>query len=148
MGLIHIDPFASLDGVVQAPGDPEEDPADDFAFGGWQAPLIDDVVGQHIDAGLAGMDALLLGRRTCDIFASYWPQLDGRIAQLFNRIPKCVASRKSLNPEWAGTSQLGRDLVSSVQPLREKHQSFHVIGSLDLVQTLFADRLFDQLNLW
>ncbi|MET3366949.1 UNVERIFIED_CONTAM: dihydrofolate reductase [Jeotgalibacillus campisalis] len=64
----------------------------------------------QIDSGMEGMDALLLGRRTCDIFASYWPYQGGGIAQLFNRIPKYVASRQSLNPEWEGTSQLGPDV--------------------------------------
>ncbi|SDW04412.1 hypothetical protein SAMN04487912_101242 [Arthrobacter sp. cf158] len=89
----------------------EEKPADDFGFGGWQALLIDEIVGQQIYAGMEGLGALLLGRRTHDIFASYWPQQAGRIAQLFNRIPNYVASRQSLNPEWAGTSQLGPDLA-------------------------------------
>jgi len=81
MGLIHIDLFTTLDGVAQAPGGPEEDPADDFAFGGWQAPLIDKVVGDQIDSGMEGMDALLLGRRTYDIFAAYWPHQGGEIAE-------------------------------------------------------------------
>ena len=78
MGLIHIDLFTTLDGVAQAPGGPEEDTDGGFAFGGWQAPLIDEVVGEQVDAGMAGMDALLLGRRTYDIFAAYWPHADGR----------------------------------------------------------------------
>ncbi|MEC3853413.1 dihydrofolate reductase family protein [Paenarthrobacter ureafaciens] len=148
MGLIHIDLFTTLDGVAQAPGGPEEDPKGGFEFGGWQAPLFDDVVGEQIDSGMEGMDALLLGRRTYDIFASYWPHQDGGIAQLFNHIPKYVASRQSLNPEWEGTSQLGPDVVASLRELRNKHENIHVIGSLDFVQTLFAERLFDQLNLW
>ena len=76
MGLIHIDLFTTLDGVAQAPGGPDEDPADGFAFGGWQAPLIDEVVGEQVVSGMAGMDALLLGRRTYDIFAAYWPHAD------------------------------------------------------------------------
>lgn len=148
MGLIHIDLFTTLDGVAQAPGGPEEDPTDNFAFGGWQAPLIDEVVGDQIDAGMEGMDALLLGRRTYDIFASYWPHQDGGIAQLFNRISKYVASRHQLTLEWAGSSQLGHDVVSSLRQLRDQHENIHVIGSLDFVQTLFAERLFDRLNLW
>jgi len=148
MGPIHIDLFTTLDGVAQAPGGPEEDPTDEFAFGGWQAPLIDEVVGDQIDSGMEGMDALLLGRRTYDIFASYWPHQGGGIAELFNRIPKYVASRQDMTLEWAGSSQLGPDTVAELRALREKHQNIHVIGSLDFVQTLFAERLFDQLNLW
>ncbi|WP_422758230.1 dihydrofolate reductase family protein [Paenarthrobacter sp. C1] len=148
MGLIHIDLFTTLDGVAQAPGGPEEDTANDFAFGGWQAPLIDEVVGEQIDSGMAGMDALLLGRRTYDIFSSYWPNQRGKIAELFNRIPKYVASRQSPHLEWGGSTLLGPDTVAELRELREKHQNVHVIGSLDFVQTLFAERMFDQLNLW
>ncbi|MFS2087182.1 dihydrofolate reductase family protein [Paenarthrobacter nicotinovorans] len=148
MGLIHIDLFTTLDGVAQAPGGPEEDNANGFAFGGWQAPLIDEVVGEQIDSGMAGMDALLLGRRTYDIFASYWPHQNGKIAGLFNRIPKYVASRQSPELAWEGSTLLGPDTVAELRELREKHQNVHVIGSLDFVQTLFAERMFDQLNLW
>ncbi|MFE4082271.1 dihydrofolate reductase family protein [Paenarthrobacter sp. YIM B13468] len=148
MGLIHIDLFTTLDGVAQAPGGPEEDPEGGFEFGGWQAPLFDDAVGEQVESGMVGMDALLLGRRTYDIFASYWPHQDNGIAQLFNRIPKYVTSRQSLNLEWGGSSQLGPDVVASLRELRNKHENIHVIGSLDFVQTLFAERLFNQLNLW
>jgi dihydrofolate reductase len=148
MGRIHIDLFTTLDGVAQAPGGPEEDPTDDFAFGGWQAPLIDEVVGEQIDSGMEGMDALLLGRRTYDIFAAYWPHQNGGIADLFNRLPKYVASRQSRQLEWEGSTLLGADTGAGLRELREKHQNIHVIGSLDFVQTLFAERLFDQLNLW
>ena len=152
MGLIHIDLFTTLDGVAQAPGGPEEDPDGGFAFGGWQAPLIDHLDGEQIDAGMQGMDALLLGRRTYDIFAGYWPhQEDGNaahIAKLFNRIPKYVASRQDLALDWAGSSLLGTDVAAAVRELRNRHEHVHVIGSLDFVQTLFAERLFDRLTLW
>ncbi|MET0930239.1 MAG: deaminase, partial [Aeromicrobium sp.] len=77
MGQIHIDLFTTLDLVGQAPGGPDEDP-EGFPFGGWQAPLMDEEVGSDVGERLAGMDALLLGRRTYDIFAAYWPdQEDG-----------------------------------------------------------------------
>lgn len=148
MGLIHIDLFTTLDGVAQAPGGPEEDSEGGFAFGGWQAPLIDEVVGEQIDSGMAGMDALLLGRRTYDIFASYWPHANGDIARLFNRLPKYVASRQTPTLEWAGSTLLGPDVPAAVRELRERHENIHVIGSLDFVQTLFAEKLFDRLTLW
>jgi dihydrofolate reductase len=148
MGLIHIDLFTTLDGVAQAPGGPEEDAEGGFAFGGWQAPLIDEVVGEQIDAGMAGMDALLLGRRTYDIFASYWPHAEGSIARLFNRLPKYVASRQAPTLEWANSTLLGPDVAAAVRELRERHENIHVIGSLDFVQTLFAEKLFDRLTLW
>lgn len=152
MGLLHIDLFTTLDGVAQAPGAPEEDTAGGFAFGGWQAPLFDDTVGEQVGAGMAGMDALLLGRRTYDIFAAYWPQqeggVDSDIARLFNRLPKYVASRGTPALDWAGSTRLGSDLASAVREVRERHENIHVIGSLNLVQTLLAERLFDRLTLW
>lgn len=152
MGLIHIDMFTTLDGVAQAPGGPEEDADDGFVFGGWQAPLIDEVTGSQIASGMEGMDALLLGRRTYDIFAGYWPNQEDSassdIARLFNRIPKYVASRQLRTLDWAGSTLLGPDVVASVRELRDRHEHIHVIGSIDFVQTLFAERLFDRLTLW
>lgn len=148
MGLIHIDLFTTLDGVAQAPGGPDEDPENRFAFGGWQAPLFDELVGEQVVSGMAGMDALLLGRRTYDIFAGYWPHADGTIARLFNRLPKYVASRGTPTLDWADSTLLGPDAVAAVRELRDRHAHIHVIGSLDFVQTLFAERLFDRLTLW
>src|SRR4051812_35936284 len=105
MGLIHIDLFTTLDGVAQAPGGPEEDPDGGFEFGGWQAPLTDEIDGAQVNAGMQGMDALLLGRRTYDIWADYWPYQEAggaaHIAKLFNRIPKYVASRGEPQLDWA-----------------------------------------------
>ncbi|WKK72692.1 dihydrofolate reductase family protein [Rathayibacter oskolensis] len=148
MGLIHIDLFSTVDGVAQAPGAPEEDPSGGFAFGGWQAPLVDETVGAQVLDGMAGMDALLLGRRTFDLFSSYWPRQSGPIAELFDRIPKYVASRGTASLAWSGSAQLGADLAAAVAELRERHRRIHVIGSLDLVQTLLHEQLFDRLTLW
>jgi dihydrofolate reductase len=152
MGLIHIDLFTTLDGVAQAPGGPEEDPEGGFAFGGWQAPLMDELDGEQVWVGMHGLDALLLGRRTYDIFAGYWPHqeqgLDGGIAELFNRVPKYVASRGEPALDWENSTLLDADLASSVPALRDRHEHVHVIGSLDLVQTLVAERVFDRLSLW
>ncbi|MET4639005.1 dihydrofolate reductase family protein [Mycetocola sp. 2940] len=151
-GRIHIDHFTTLDGVAQAPGGPEEDSEGGFAFGGWQAPLIDDTVGAQVDEGIQTMDALLLGRRTYDIFASYWPyQLDGpeaEIARKFDAIPKYVASRGTPDLAWRDSHLLGSDLVAEVSALRERHQEIHVIGSIEFSRALVVDGLFDQLNLW
>lgn len=148
MGTIHIDLFSTLDGVAQAPGGPEEDLEGGFEFGGWQAPLFDELDGEQVAEGMREMDALLLGRRTYDIFAAYWPHQGGDIAELFNRLPKYVASRGTPDLEWAGTSQLGPNLAASIGELRDRHSQVHVIGSLDLVQTLLGEQLFDRLNLW
>jgi dihydrofolate reductase len=151
-GRIHIDLFTTLDGVSQAPGGPDEDTDGGFAFGGWQAPLIDETDGAQVDAGIQAMDALMLGRRTYDIFASYWPhQLDGpeaSIARKFDAIPKYVASRGRPELSWRDSHQLGGDLAAEVSTLRERHQEIHVIGSINFARTLVAEGLFDQLNLW
>lgn len=148
MGRIHIDLFTTLDGVAQAPGGPEEDPEGGFRYGGWQAPLIDEVSGQQIRTNLADLDALLLGRKTYDIFAAYWPHQQGEIADPFNRVPKYVASRSTPELDWEGSELLGPDLAAAVRELRERHDHVHVIGSIDLVQTLLAEQLFDVLTLW
>ena len=152
MGLIHIDLFTTLDGVAQAPGGPDEDTEGGFAFGGWQAPLSDALVGGQVVAGMEGLDALLLGRRTYDIFAGFWPGqdegVDGGIARLFNAVPKYVASRGAPTLDWAHSSVLGPDIAAAVADLRERHADVHVIGSVDFVQTLIAEGLFDRLKLW
>ncbi len=151
-GRIVIDLFSTLDGVVQAPGGPDEDRSDGFRFGGWQAPLVDEVVGAQISEGMTGLDALLLGRRTYDIFADYWPQYDGAesgsIARLFNRVPKYVASRGHPALMWRGSRLLGDDLLTEIDALRDAHREVHVVGSVDFAQTLFAAGLFDELKLW
>ncbi|WP_435128630.1 dihydrofolate reductase family protein [Actinacidiphila sp. bgisy144] len=151
MGLIQIELFATLDLVGQAPGGPDEDP-EGFPYGGWQAPLVDETTGAQITAAYEGTDALLLGRRTYDIFAAYWPHQqggeDGWIAELFNRVPKYVASRGRPDLSWAGSTQLGPDLAEAVREVRERHEQVRVVGSLDLVQTLLREQLFDRLDLW
>jgi dihydrofolate reductase len=96
--------------------------------------------------------ALLLGRRTYDIFAAYWPHQEGgeddAIATLFNGVPKYVASRGNPDLSWAGSTQLGSDLASAVREIRDRHEHVKVVGSLNLVQTLLREKLFDRLDLW
>lgn len=121
MGLIHIELFTTLDLVGQSPGGADEDPVG-FAFGGWQAPMVDEVTGAQIGAAYEGTDALLLGQRTYDIFAAYWPHQEGgednEIAALFNRVPKYVASRGRPDLSWAGsTHQLFDRLDLWVHPI-------------------------------
>jgi dihydrofolate reductase len=151
-GRITIDLFVTLDGVAQAPGGPEEDTSGGFPWGGWQAPFEDPVIGQRIGDGIRNLDALLLGRRTYDIFAGYWPQHTdgdiGFIGQKFDDVPKYVASRSQPELDWKGSSLLGPDLRAEVDRLRSQHQDIHVIGSVDLVQTLLAEQLYDELVLW
>jgi dihydrofolate reductase len=151
MGLIHIELFTTLDLVGQAPGGPDEDP-EGFPFGGWQAPLIDEVATAQFGAAYEGTDALLLGRRTYDIFSAYWPHQEGgqdnEIAELFNSVPKYVASRGRPDLSWAGSTQLDPDLGAAVREIRDRHEHVKVVGSLNLVQTLLREKLFDRIDLW
>lgn len=147
MGQIDIELFATLDLVGQAPGGPDEDPQG-FPFGGWQAPLIDEVSGAQVDTAYQGTDALLLGRRTYDIFAAHWPHQDDEFGRLFNSIPKYVASRGTPELSWEGSTQLDEDLPTAVREIRDRHQQVKVVGSLNLVQTLLREKLFDRLDLW
>jgi len=152
-GRIVIDLFATLDGVAQGPGGVGEDTSGGFTFSGWQAGYPSSGVGSQVTEGMQQLDALLLGRRTYDIFAAYWPQHtdgpSGEIGQLFDRVPKYVATRDADRAlDWQGSSRVGADLASEIADLRARHREVHVIGSIDFVHTLLAEGLFDQLNLW
>lgn len=147
MGIIAVDLFITLDGVYQAPGAPDEDREGGFEFGGWQAPYFDDESGESIGAGIDRLQALLLGRKTYDIFAAFWPNADDPIAEKFNTVPKFVASHTLTDPSWAGTTVV-TDVATEVRDLRDRFDEIHVIGSGDLVQTLLEEHLVDRLNLW
>ena len=144
--------FVTLDGVMQAPGGPDEDPSGGFRFGGWLAGLKDEGIDESLGETFSQPYDLLLGRRTYDIFAAYWPHQEGGednyIATLFNGVPKYVASRGSPDLSWAGSTQLGPDLAAAVREIRDRHEHIKVVGSLDLVQTLLREKLFDRLDLW
>ncbi|SEG29372.1 Dihydrofolate reductase [Actinacidiphila yanglinensis] len=151
MGELTVTEFMTVDGVAQAPGGPEEDPTEDFAHGGWQAPLWDEEAGGLVFEQAKGMDALLLGRRTYDIFAGYWPTAPAEMdfTRLLNRVPKYVATRTLADPlDWAGSHVLDGTLAGAVAGLKERYGRVHVIGSLNLLQSLLAERLVDRLNLW
>jgi dihydrofolate reductase len=147
MGIIAVDLFITLDGVYQAPGAPDEDREGGFEFGGWQGAYFDDESGESIGAGIDRLQALLLGRKTYDIFAAFWPNADDPIAEKFNAVPKFVASHTLTDPSWAGTTVL-TDVAAEVRGLRDRFDEIHVIGSGDLVQTLLKEHLVDRLNLW
>ena len=151
MGKLIVTEFVTLDGVAQAPGGPDEDRDDGFAHGGWQAPLLDQEAGSVIFEQARSMDALLLGRKTYEIFANYWPTAPEEIpfTSLLNGVPKYVASRTLAGPlDWRGSTVVGESIAEGVTALKERHDEVHVIGSLDLVQSLLRFRLVDRLNLW
>ena len=147
MGIISADLLITLDGVFQAPGGPDEDHEGGFELGGWQGAYFDDESGEVIGAGIDRLDALLLGRKTYDIFAGYWPNQSDPIAQKFNAIPKFVVSRTLTDPSWEGTTVL-TDVATDVRGLKDRFNDIHVIGSGELVRSLVAEDVLDRLNLY
>lgn len=143
--------FVSMDGVMQAPGGPEEDPTGGFKYGGWVAPIadVDAVFGEEIGKLFGQPYDLLLGRRTYDIFAAHWPYAedgpDAEIAKQFNRITKYVATRSSDPLTWKGSVALP-DAARDVAKLKQEDGPALVTqGSSDLIQTLLAHDLIDEL---
>ncbi len=151
MGKLIVTEFVTLDGVAQAPGGPDEDRDGDFTHGGWQAPLVDHESARVVFEQARSMDALLLGRRTYEIFANYWPAAPEEIpfTGLLNGVPKYVVSRTFAGPlAWKGSTLVAEDLVDGVTSIKERHDEVHVIGSLNLVQSLLRFGLVDRFNLW
>lgn len=143
--------FASLDGIVQAPGGPEEDPTGGFASGGWTFGYWD----ESADLSAAGFDArgreLLLGRRTYEIFEAYWPYqpADDPIARSLNATRKHVASRTLTELRWNNATLLHDDVVVAVGALKaQPGPDLQLIGSGNLIQTLQAASLIDEYNVW
>ncbi|MEU1234554.1 dihydrofolate reductase family protein [Micromonospora aurantiaca] len=151
MGKLIVTEFLTLDGVAQAPGEPDEDREGGFSHGGWQMPLLDEKSGAVMFQQASSMDALLPGRKTYDIFAGYWPKAPADIpfTGLLNGVPKYVASRTLAEPlTWTNSSLVKGDLAERVTEMNGRHGEVHVIGSLDLVQSLLRLGLVDRLNLW
>ena len=151
MGTLIVTEFMTLDGVAQAPGGPDEDREGGFTYGGWMAPVSDPTSGSAVFDKASSMDALLLGRKTYENFASYWPSIPEEVpfSRLLNAVPKYVASRTLAGPlSWRGATLLTGDLAEAVATLTERHDEVHVIGSLDFVQSLLRLELVDRLHLW
>lgn len=152
--------FVSLDGVMQAPGGPEEDPSGGFEHGGWVAPLFDDAVGATIDEVFSAPFDLLLGRKTYDIFAAHWPFIptdpaasgfdegNAQIARSFNGVTKYVATHRPDSLRWQNSQGLGDDVVAKLRDLkREDGPPLVTQGSSELIQTLLAHDLIDEIRL-
>jgi dihydrofolate reductase len=153
MRTISVGAFVSLDGVMQAPGGPTEDPTGGFKYGGWVTPYFDEVFGEEVDRVLHENCDLLLGRKTYEIFAAYWPYYDdtapdGGVARLFKRIRKYVVSRSgNVDTSWQGSVLLRS--IDEVKRLREDDGPDLVTqGSTELVHALLANDLVDRLSIF
>ena len=147
-----VEQFLSLDGVAQAPGASEEDTSDGFRHGGWHMQFMDEPAQQRVLQGIVDAGGFLLGRRTYEIFAGYWPHASGEeqvIAEPLNTKPKYVASTTLSEPlDWQNSTVLGGDLEKAVTELKQQDGGhLHVSGSTRLVQWLFERGLVDEFRL-
>jgi dihydrofolate reductase len=155
---VTLQTFLSLDGVMQAPGGPDEDTSSGFPHGGWTFPYADEQFGEVVADWFRAGEGYLLGRRTYDIFASYWPNVpdpeEPPVAQMLNSLPKYVASRTpELRLEWRNSAQLGADVVAEVATLKQREPQrpggeLQIHGSGDFAQTLHGAGLIDEYRLF
>jgi dihydrofolate reductase len=153
MRKIIVGAMVSIDGVMQAPGARLEDPTKGFKFGGWVMPYFDQEFGEELDGLFKEKFDLLLGRKTYEIFAAYWPYYDenapdGGIAKLFNEINKYAVSRSGeVDTSWAG-SVLLRDLADVMRLKQEDGPNLLTQGSTELVHALLANDLVDAMSIF
>ncbi len=140
----------SLDGVMQSPGGPEEDPRNGFTLGGWAMSFGDRTLAKVIDETIAGEFDMLLGRRTYEIFAAFWPNHgDNPIGKAFNKATKYVATHSLDRLDWKKSVRIGGDVVQEVRRLKASEgPAFHLWGSGELLQTLIAAELVDEYRIW
>jgi dihydrofolate reductase len=152
MPRIIVNAFLTLDGVMQAPGGPDEDRDGGFEHGGWQAPYTDEAVLRLVVDGIKDADGFLLGRKTYDIFSSYWPKItdpNNPIATALNSRPKHVLSRSLDRVTWNNSSLIRGDAVAEIQKLRQQPgRTVHTWGSTDALQTLLKNDLIDEYRLF
>lgn len=133
----------SLDGVIQAPGGPEEDPSNGFSYGGWTAPYFDEASGKVMEKQMSGRHDLFLGRKTYEIFAAYWPEHETEWPGI-NDVTKYVASTTLKNPKWENTIVVKG--VEDIKKIKQRQGSdLHVYGSSNLVQSLLKADVIDEL---
>jgi dihydrofolate reductase len=143
--------FVTMDGVMQAPGGPEEDASGGFTHGGWQANVMDDSLGQLLNEFLTPPFAMLLGHTTYNIFAGFWPKQDpdNPVAKPFNEAMKYVVSRQPFEPGWVNTKVLSGDAAAAIRRLKaEDGPDLIVWGSGNLIQTLLREKLVDRMTVW
>ncbi|MDD2694467.1 MAG: dihydrofolate reductase family protein [Anaerolineales bacterium] len=150
MRKLSVNTFTTLDGVMQAPGGPQEDPTGGFTCGGWSANYWDDMMGRTMDEAMAKPFDLLLGRKTYEIFAAHWPYAKGEPgADVLNNAKKYVASRTLESVEWKNSFLLKGDVVQAVKNLKaQEGPELQVHGSSNLIQTLLRNNLVDEFRVW
>jgi dihydrofolate reductase len=152
MRKLIADEFVTLDGVMQAPGQADEDTSGGFRHGGWHVGYFDDIAMRLVVENVVKAGGFLLGRRTYEIFAAHWPNASEEeqvLAEPLNTKPKYVASRTLTEPlDWRNSTVLQGDLAEAVAGLKQEDgEDLHVIGSGELVQTLFGQGLVDEFRL-
>jgi dihydrofolate reductase len=150
MRNLIVQTFLTLDGVMQAPGGPGEDDSGGFAYGGWSVNYWDEQMGQVMDEATRDPFAMVLGRKTYDIMAAYWPHAsEEEGAKTFNDATKYVASRSRPTLEWANSVLIEGDAGEGLAALKQEDgPELQVHGSSDLIQTLLRHNLVDQYRLW
>jgi dihydrofolate reductase len=148
MRPLVVNTFVTLDGVMQAPGGPEEDPEGGFAHGGWSVGYWDEAMGERMGEFMGRPYDLLLGRKTYEIFAAHWPKVEAPEDGGLNAARKYVASRTLATVEWNNSALLEGDVAEAVAALKtEDGPEIQVHGSGNLLQTLFEHDLIDRLQL-
>jgi dihydrofolate reductase len=150
MRELIVQSFVTLDGVMQAPGGPGEDDDGGFAYGGWSVNYWDEQMGQVMDEATSGPFAMVLGRRTYDIMAAYWPHAPEEAGgKVFNDATKYVASRRRPRLEWSNSVLIEGDAADGIAALKaEDGPELQVHGSANLIQTLLRHNLVDLYRLW
>ena len=149
MRKLTVNTFMTLDGVMQAPGGPEEDPSGGFTYGGWSVNYWDEAMGQIMGEAMGTPFDLVLGRKTYEIFAAHWPHVDDEAGRSLNSATKYVASRTLKSLEWEPSVLIEGDVAEGIAEIKKQDgPELQVHGSANLIQTLLRHELIDMFRIW